>query len=91
MILATLAVVLASAPASARCFRFQNGCTEAAGPSRHYITNTHRQRLGDIYDDGTGGRLQIRDSHRRIIGYIEADGTITNTHRQEVGTIEGLE
>lgn len=34
------------------------------------ITNTHRQRVGDIYDPGHG-RLQIRNNSRQIIGYIE--------------------
>lgn len=36
------------------------------------ITNTHRQRVGDIYDPGHG-RLQIRNNSRQIIGYIERD------------------
>ena len=49
------------------------------------ITNQHRQRLGDIYNPGTG-RLQIRNNHRQIIGYIERDGTVTNTSRQRDGT-----
>ena len=90
IILATLALVLASAPASARCFKFQNGCTADTGPSRHYITNTSRQIVGDVYDPGTGGRLQIRDTHRRIVGYIERSGRITNRHRQHVGSIESF-
>ena len=51
------------------------------------ITNRHRQRQGDIYNPGTG-RLQIRDNHRRIQGYIEKDGTITNRDRQPIGKIE---
>ncbi len=42
------------------------------------------------------GRLQIcltlakgdRNNHRQIIGYIERDGTVTNTHRQKVGTVD---
>ena len=90
LILATFAVVLAASPADARCFKFQNGCTETAGPSRHYITNTHRQKVGDLYDPGTGGRIQIRNTRRQILGYIERDGTITNTRRQRVLEIEGL-
>ena len=36
----------------------------------------------------TRQRIQIRDTSRRIIGYIERDGTVTNTHRQKVGTID---
>ena len=51
------------------------------------ITNKHRQRVGDIYNPGTG-RLQIRNNSRQIIGYIERDGTVTNTSRQRVGTID---
>ncbi len=57
-------------------------------PSRHYITNTHRQIIADLYDPGTGGRIQIRNNHRQILGYIERDGTITNRHRQKVGEIQ---
>ena len=53
---------------------------------RTYITNTHRQIVGDLYDPGTG-RVQIRDTSRRIIGYIERSGRITNTHRQKIGEI----
>ena len=87
--LATLAVVLATSPASAEC-RFKFCQNKAAGPSRHYITNVHRQKVGDIYDPGTGGRLQIRDTHRRIVGYIERDGTITNRHRQKVLSVESF-
>ena len=90
-ILATFAVLLATSPASAECaFKFQNGCAEDTGPSRHYIRNTHNQIVGDIYDDGTGRRLQIRTNQRVIIGYIEPDGTLTNIHRQEVLSVESL-
>ncbi len=35
-----------------------------------------------------GRRLQIRNNHRQIIGYIERDGTVTNTLRQKVGVVE---
>ncbi len=52
------------------------------------ITNTSRQRLGDIYNPGHGRRLQLRDNDRRIIGYIERDGTVTNTSRQPVAGID---
>ena len=55
-----------------------------SAPSRTYITNIHRQKVGDFYNPGTG-RIQIRDKHRRIIGYIERSGRITNIHRQKIG------
>ena len=48
------------------------------------ITNKHCQRVGDIYNPGHGRSLQIRNNDRQIIGYIERDGTVTNTHRQPV-------
>jgi hypothetical protein len=59
-------------------------CKDKA-PTRSYITNTHRQKVGDLYKPGSGQRTQIRDRSRRIIGYVEMDGTITNTHRQKKG------
>jgi len=65
-----------------------NAATLPAPGERRAITNTHRQRLGDIYNPGQGRRVQIRDTSRRIIGYIERDGTVTNTHRQKVGTLD---
>ncbi len=80
----------APSPASARCIMSycQDKATSTPAPSTSWpITNTSRQRLGDIYNPGHGRRLQIRDTSRRIIGYIERDGTVTNTHRQPVGTI----
>ena len=46
--------------------------------------------LADLYSPGNGQRVQIRDTSRRIIGYIELDGSITNTRRQPVGSIEAL-
>ncbi len=92
----TLAMILmAASPAAARCFRFQADCSGSSWswqkpkPATSWaITNKHRQRLGDIYNPGHGRRVQIRDTSRRIIGYIERDGTVTTTHRQKVGTIE---
>ena len=83
-------LIAAPATADARCFKFQNDCTESSstGTSRSYIVNTHRQKVGDIYDPGHGRRLQIRNDHRQIIGYIEHDGTVTNTHRQRVREID---
>ncbi len=84
---AALAVIVASPEASARCIL--SHCKDKA-PTRSYITNTHRQKVADVYDPGHGQRLQIRDRHRRIIGFIEADGSITNPSRQKKGSIESL-
>ena len=89
LIFAAFAVVLSAAPASATCIMSYCKDKATSTPTRSYITNTHRQKVGDIYNPGHGRRLQIRDTSRRIIGYIERDGTVTNTHRQKVGTIEG--
>ena len=94
LVLAILAVILVTSPASARCM--MSYCKDAPAttastpaPSTSWaITNTSRQRLGDVYNPGHGRRIQIRDTSRRIIGYIERDGTVTNTHRQKVGTVE---
>ncbi len=92
IILAALSVVLSSPEASARCI--MSYCKDApvttapAPGSRSYITNTSRQRLGDIYNPGQGRRLQIRDTSRRIIGYIERDGTVTNTSCQRIGILD---
>ena len=89
LLILTLAVLLATSPASAECrFKFCQGKT--AGPSRAYITNVHRQVVGDLYQPKKGARVQIRNTHRQIVGFIELDGSITNRHRQEVGEIEGL-
>ncbi len=49
---------------------------------------TGPEREGDVYNPGHGRRLQLRDNDRRIIGYIEHDGTVTNRYRQKVGTVE---
>ena len=57
-------------------------------PTPRAITNKHSQKIGDIYDQGHGRRLQIRNNHRQIIGYIERDGTVTNTSRQPIASIE---
>lgn len=81
-----LAVLLAT-PASAACL--MSYCKDNA-PTRSHITNTHRQKVGDLYSPGNGQRVQIRDTSRRIIGYVEMDGTITNTNRQPVANIEAL-
>ncbi len=86
LILAALAtMVLATSPASARCIMSycKDGAVtaSASSPSRTHITNQHRQIVGDLYDPGHGRRVQIRDNSRRIIGYIERDGTVTNASR----------
>lgn len=49
-----------------------------------------RQVLGNVYDPGPGRRLQIRDNRLRIIGYIERDGTLTDSRRCKVGKIGEL-
>ena len=87
----TLAMILIAAPvtAEARCFRFQNDCTGSSStPTRSYLVNTHRQKVGDLYDPDHGRRVQIRNNHPQIIGYIERDGTVTNTSRQPVANAE---
>ena len=93
MILATFAVALSASTVSAACvMSYCKGQATASTPApgeRRAITNTSRQRLGDIYNPGHGRRVQIRDTSRRIIGYVEPDGTVTNTSRQRIGTIEG--
>ncbi len=91
---AALAVVMATSPASARCI--MSYCKDGAAMATSTpalatswaITNTYRQRLGDVYNPGSGRRLQIRDNSRRIVGYVERDGSVTNTHRQKVGTLD---
>ena len=64
-------------------------CT-TSGPKTTAITDTRRVRVGDLYAPAPGRRVQIRDKRRNIIGYIEADGTVTDTRRNRVGTIEAL-
>ena len=94
LILVALAVVLLSPEASARCIMsYCKGQATASTPApgeRRAITNTHRQIIGDLYDPGHGRRVQIRDTSRRILFYIERDGTVTNTSRQRVGTLEAV-
>ena len=87
LILSTLAVMLLATPASARCI--MSYCKDGA-TTRSHITNTHRQIVGDLYDPGHNRRIQIRDTGRRIIGYIERDGSITNTNRQPTGSVQDL-
>ena len=88
----TLALILIAVPVAAEARCIMSYCTDGAAststPTRSYIVNTHRQEVGDLYDPGHGPRLQIRNNHRQIIGYIERDGTVINTHRQKVLSIE---
>ncbi len=96
MILAATALPLIVSPvtADARCIMSyckDGAATASPAPSTSWaITNTSRQRLGDIYNPGHGRRIQIRDNSRRIIGYIERDGDITDKRRRKVGQIEDL-
>ena len=77
--------LLASTEASARCV--MSWC-KADAPTRSYITNNSRQIIGDLYNPGHGRRVQIRNTSRQILGYIEGDGTITNTRRQKVLSVQ---
>ncbi len=52
------------------------------------ITNERRVKVGDFYDPGHGRRIQIRDSRRNIIGYIEKDGKITDKRRRKIGEVD---
>lgn len=61
---------------------------EAESAERTKIYNDRNRQVGDIYDPGHGRRLQIRDNNRRIIGYIEADGDITDARRKKVGEVK---
>ena len=63
---------------------------QCSAAERYKITNERRQVIGDIYDPGHGRRLQIRDDRRRIIGYIESDGDVTDKRRRKVGKIKEL-
>ncbi len=61
LILATLAVVLSGPEASARCIMSyckDSSTASTPAPSTSWaITNTSRQRLGDIYNPGHGRRV----------------------------------
>ena len=63
---------------------------EAMAGERYKITNDRRQVIGDVYDPGHDRRLQIRDNRRRILGYIERDGTVTDSRRRKFGKIGEL-
>jgi hypothetical protein len=93
IILAAIALVTAlPTTAEARCYSWQTSCEIAkpAAGEKWKITNDRRQKLGDIYNPGHNRRLQIRDNHRRIIGYIEENGSLTDSRRRKVGAIEEL-
>ena len=62
----------------------------STAPQRSFITDARRTRVGDLYAPAPGRRVQIRDNRRNIIGYIEADGTVTDTRRNRVGTVGKL-
>ncbi len=68
LILAALTVALSSPEASARCIMSyckDSSTASTPAPSTSWaITNTHRQKVGDLYDPGHGRRLQIRNNHR---------------------------
>jgi len=92
-ILAALVLVAVASSAAANCgVILSTHCEttkEKPAPANSWpIRNESRQQLGDVYNPGNGRRLQIRDNSRRIRGYIESDGTITNPSRQPVGSIE---
>ncbi len=98
IILAAFAVALSAAlaipPVAAACIMSyckDSSTVSTPAPSTSWaITNTHWQKVGDVYNPGHGRRVQIRDNSRRIIGYIEADGDITDKRRRKVGQIEEL-
>ncbi len=87
LVVLTVVLVTCAPPVHARCV--MSYCKGAQAPTRTYITNTHRQVVGDLYNPGHGRRTQIRNTHRQIIGYIESDGSITNNSRQKIGEING--
>ncbi len=91
LIVGVFPLVIAATANAAECkFKFCAGRADTSGPSTRVITNTARQRLGDLYHPGGDRRVQIRNNARQILGYIEKDGTITNTNRQRIGTLEQL-
>lgn len=91
LVAATLLVLLmlSSCPTPAPAACTASYCQNNEAPMRTHITNTHRQIVGDLYTPVPGQRTQIRDKHRRVLGYIETNGTITNTHRQKIGETNG--
>ncbi len=87
IVLASFLVWFEGSPAEGACVL--SYCKDdSRKPSRQLVTNEHRQVIGDLYDTGHGRRIQIRDTDRRIIGYIERSGRITNTSRQKRGELK---
>ena len=87
--LAVLAVFLAASPVAAKCL--MSYCRDdAPETTRRNITDPDRRIVGDLYSPKGSRRVQIRDNDRRILGYIERDGKITNPSRQRVGSINDL-
>ena len=85
----TLTMLLLASPATAACVL--SHCQEGSS-TRAYVRNnweSGRQIVGDLYRPSSG-RIQIRTNQRVIVGFIETDGSITDTRRQEIGTIEAL-
>ena len=86
---AALAVFLAASPVAAKCL--MSYCQDdAPETTRRNITDPDRRIVGDLYAPKGSRRIQIRDNHRRILGYVERDGKITDTRRRKVGSIEAL-
>ncbi len=67
------------------------GVAQADSGDKWKITDDRRRQIGDFYDPGHGRRLQLRDKDRRIIGYIERDGDITDRNRRKLGTLEDVD
>lgn len=88
IMLALLLVCFDAFPARSACLMSYCKDKAVTATTRAYITNAHRQIVGDLYDPGTG-RVQIRDTSRRIVGYIERSGRVTNMRRQKIGEING--
>jgi len=44
--------------------------------------------VGDLYDPGHGRPVQIRNTRRQIIGYIDKGGTVTDTRRRIIWEID---
>ena len=86
--LAAFLIWFDTSPARGACVLSYCKSKATTTQTRTYITNTHRQIVGDLYDPGTG-RVQIRDTSRRIVGYVERSGRVTNTHHQKIGEING--
>lgn len=87
-------VLLTAIPTTAvtRCYSWQTSC-EIAKPApgeKWKVTDDRRQKLGDIHNPGHNRPLQIQGSQRRIIGYIDKSGALTDAHRRKVGTVEDL-